>query len=182
MSGCIFLDRDGTISAAAPPHQYILSREQVHFLPGALRALAFLNKNSGRKIAIVTNQSPVGRGLMSEEDLDRLHDWMIGQIERAGGYVHEIYVCPHIPDAGCQCRKPKPGLFFQAAQDLHIALGQSVVVGDTAADLEAAHAAGVWECYHVLSGHDEDLRLPFPFTSCDTLWDAAQAIVRQEDQ
>ena len=175
MNGCIFLDRDGTINACAPPHQHVTERAAFQWLPGALEALAFLHKNSERRIAIVTNQSWVGgKAVQGEkpnllrdwERLDTLHDWMIAQIERAGGQVDEIYVCPHTPDDGCKCRKPKPGLLLRAAEDLGVDLRQSVMVGDSLTDLQAAWAAGIQEVYRV--------------TPTYRLLDAAREIVEKE--
>lgn len=180
MTGAIFLDRDGVINVKAPPHQYVTTREQFEFLPGVLDALAFLAKNSGRKIVIVTNQSPIGRGLATWDQVLDLHGWMEEQIEAAGGRLDGIYVCPHTPQEGCACRKPKPGMLRIAALGLDLDLvhpnepketldlSASCLVGDTGTDIQAAHAAGVYECY--------------PVSARWTLADVAPLIVRQEQR
>jgi histidinol-phosphate phosphatase family protein len=107
MTSAIFLDRDGTINELAPPHEYITTREQFRFLPGALDALAFLAQNSGRKIVIVTNQACLGKGLATWEQVLSLHEWMEGQIEEAGGRLDGIYVCPHRPDENLRLCLPQ---------------------------------------------------------------------------
>jgi D-glycero-D-manno-heptose 1,7-bisphosphate phosphatase len=180
--GAIFLDRDGTINGLAPEHEYVTSPDAFQFLPGALDALAFLAQNSERPIIIVTNQSPIGRGMVRQADVDALHVWMIERIEAAGGRIDGVYVCPHRPELGCNCRKPTPGLLFRAARDHDLDLGASCLVGDTSSDIKAARRAGVQECYFVLTG-----RAPaqFPDNGQEyeiyaTLHDAAQAIVRKE--
>jgi len=170
----IFLDRDGTINRRPLPHQHVTSSEEFCFLEGALDALAFLAQNSERKILLVTNQSGV-----PQEQVDDLHDWMTLVIESIGGRVDEIYVCPHAPEDECDCRKPKPGLLLQAAQDLDLDLSKSVMVGDSASDLEAGWAAGVQDCYLVLA--DALGRLPHGnYRGYATLLDVARAIVSAE--
>jgi D-glycero-D-manno-heptose 1,7-bisphosphate phosphatase len=135
----VFLDRDGVVNQNRS--DYVLAWEHVRFLPGvfdALRALAA----SDFRIVMVTNQSPVGRGLLDLEVLQRINQGMIFEIEAAGGRVDGVYYCPHHPDQGCQCRKPKPGMLLQAAVELQLDLSRSYLVGDALSDVEAALAAG----------------------------------------
>jgi D-glycero-D-manno-heptose 1,7-bisphosphate phosphatase len=181
MTGAIFLDRDGVINEAIPGG-YVLTREQFRFLPRARSALAFLAKNSGRKIVVVTNQSPIGRGMVTRQQVNALHDWMVQEIEEAGGRIDEVRVCPHAPENKCPCRKPAPWLFLQAAVKYRIDLGRSVMVGDTLSDIHAARAAGITECYRTCSGLplEDPPADPHLYTLVGTLSEAAMAIVSRE--
>jgi D-glycero-D-manno-heptose 1,7-bisphosphate phosphatase len=182
MSGAIFLDRDGTINANAAPGEYILTREQFRFLPRARDALRFLAQNFGGQIVIVTNQSPVGRGLTTLAQVDNLHRWMAEQIWQAGGPIIGVCLCPHTPEYDCVCRKPRPGLFLQAAADFDIDLEQSVAVGDALSDMQAAWAAGIRECYRVRTGlpFEDPLEEAHKYAVVGTLSEAALAIVGKE--
>ena len=182
MRGAIFLDRDGVINVNAAPHEYVTDRKDFVFIPGVLEALALLAQHQERKIVVVSNQPGIGKGLVTCQKVDDLHTWMQNRISEEGGWTDGVYVCPHRPTDGCACRKPRPGLLIQAAKDLDIDLSKSVMVGDTGHDLQAGWAAGVPECYQVLTG------LPLePFQAGGheyeiyaTLLDVARAIVRKE--
>ncbi len=136
----VFLDRDGVINRNRP--DYVKAWEEFEFLPGALKALERL-AGSPFYIVVVTNQSAVGRGLVSRGDIDGIHTRMERAIRGARGRVDAIYYCPHTPADGCDCRKPRPGLLFQAAEKLQLDLAASYLVGDDLSDAEAALAAGV---------------------------------------
>jgi D-glycero-D-manno-heptose 1,7-bisphosphate phosphatase len=192
--GAIFLDRDGVINDAIPGG-YVLTREQFRFLPRARAALAFLSKNSERRIVIVTNQPAIGKGLTTWEKVLALHAWMEEQIEEAGGRLDGIYVCDHTLEDNCACRKPKPALFQIAALGLDLDLvnpenepqitldlSRSVMVGDTLSDIRAARAAGIRECYRVCCGLplEDPPALPDLYTLVGTLPEAAVAILRNE--
>jgi len=184
MKGAIFLDRDGTINRCAAPHEYILHPEDFHFLDGALDALAYLDQNSERQLVIVTNQPAIGKGLATEASIAQVHVRMMNALSHIGCRLPAVYLCPHAPWEGCECRKPKPGLLLKAAMDLDLDLSQSVVVGDTGHDLQAGWAAGVPECYQVMTGAPLE---SFPtdgheYETYATLMDAAQAIVRKEQR
>ena len=135
----IFLDRDGVIVENRA--DYVKSIAEVQILPGALAALAQAARLDAR-IVVVTNQSAVGRGLLSEAGLLAINAYVHAAILAAGGRIDGWYFCPHHPAAGCDCRKPKPGMLLSAATDLHIDLPASVMVGDAVSDLLAGHAAG----------------------------------------
>jgi D-glycero-D-manno-heptose 1,7-bisphosphate phosphatase len=141
-----------------------------------------LNKNFGGKILVCTNQSPVGQGLSERAQIHALHAWMTEQIEDAGGRIDGFFVCPHRPEAGCDCRKPQPGLFLEAAEVFDLDLSRSVMVGDALSDMQAAWAAGVRECYRVKTGlpFEDPLQEPETYTVVGTLSEAALAIVRKE--
>lgn len=140
MFPAIFLDRDGVIIENVPA--YVRSWADVSIFPQAVQALARLN-HSPYKIVIVTNQAGIGKGLFSQVEADAINQQLIGEIERAGGHIDGVFMCPHTPEENCNCRKPKPGLFLQAARQLSLELNSSIAIGDRWFDLQAAHAAGV---------------------------------------
>jgi D-glycero-D-manno-heptose 1,7-bisphosphate phosphatase len=133
----LVLDRDGVINYESP--QYIKRPEEWIPLPGSLEAIARLS-TAGYRIAVVTNQAGVGHGLFSDETLQAIHAKMLQAIFCSGGKVERIYYCPHPPEAGCECRKPKPGMLKQAQTDFGLTLVGVPVVGDTLRDLLAARA------------------------------------------
>jgi D-glycero-D-manno-heptose 1,7-bisphosphate phosphatase len=136
----VFLDRDGVINSDRA--DFVKSWEEFEFLPRSLRALAALAQTPFR-IVVITNQSGIGRGLLTETTLQEIHASMIVQVRGAGGRIDAVYYCPHAPDAFCACRKPAPGLFFEAARDLGIELTSSWAIGDSHRDVQAANYAGV---------------------------------------
>jgi histidinol-phosphate phosphatase family protein len=135
----IFLDRDGVINRRRVDH--VKSWAEFEFLPTALEALRLLRERRATTV-VITNQSAVGRGLLSEAELDGIHGQMLELISSGGGEVAAVYACPHLPEAGCGCRKPAIGLLERAAEDLGLNLSGSVLVGDSESDIGAARAAG----------------------------------------
>lgn len=138
----VFLDRDGVLNRKAPPAQYITRPEDLELLPGVETAVAALNR-LGRKVIVVTNQRGIALGLYSQQELARIHEKLQTQLAAHGGHLDAIYVCPH--EAGqCNCRKPLTGLFEQAFLDFPEATpGRSVMVGDSAQDIEAGIRVGM---------------------------------------
>lgn len=136
----VFLDRDGVINANRP--DYVKSWAEVRFLPGVFRALARLARTPFA-IVVVTNQSPVGRGLLAPEVAEEINRRIQAMVAAHGGRIDAVYLCPHRPEEGCACRKPKPGLLLRAAQERDLNLAASYMVGDALSDVEAARAAGV---------------------------------------
>ncbi len=136
----VFLDRDGVIIANRD--DYIKSWHEVEFLPGAIAALRRFSQ-SNYAVVIVTNQSAVGRGIISLQQANDINRRVVAEIRAQGGRVDACYVCPHHPDDRCVCRKPSPGLLFQASQELGLDLSESYMVGDALTDLQAARVAGV---------------------------------------
>jgi D-glycero-D-manno-heptose 1,7-bisphosphate phosphatase len=134
----VFLDRDGVINENR--RDYVRNWEEFEFLPGALASLCRLAEGD-HSVIIISNQSAINRGLVSRSDVDRINQRMVKEIEKAGGRIDGIYVCPHRPDEGCDCRKPKPGLLYQAVEELGIDLTSSYLVGDALSDMGAALAA-----------------------------------------
>lgn len=135
----VFLDRDGVLNENRA--DYVRSWEQVVILPGVFEAMQRLAA-SPFVVVVVTNQSAVGRGLLTEETLAAIHQGIVREVQQAGGRIDAVYACPHRPEDGCTCRKPQPGMLLQAAQDLDIDLERSYLVGDAVSDMEAAVAAG----------------------------------------
>lgn len=140
MYPAIFLDRDGVIIKNRP--EYVRSWADVEIYQHSLEALAKIN-NTPFKIVIVTNQSGVGRGLIPRSVADRINACLVKEIERAGGRIDGVYMCPHAPIEACDCRKPKAGLLIKAANDLSIDLSQSIMIGDALTDVIAGFAANV---------------------------------------
>ncbi|HEY1899688.1 MAG TPA: HAD-IIIA family hydrolase [Steroidobacteraceae bacterium] len=138
----LILDRDGVLNQEAAEHGYILRPEDFQWLPGSLQALVTLSR-LGLRISIATNQSAVGRGLMSPRQLEQVLAAMRTQAQAAGAHIDGVYACPHSPGAHCDCRKPAPGLIRSAVQDSGIPPTQTLLVGDDVRDVEAARAAGV---------------------------------------
>jgi len=135
----VFLDRDGVININRD--DYVKSWDEFVFIQGSKEAIKLLNDNNFW-IILVTNQSPIGRGIFSHETLEKIHDKMLQELYQAGAHIDAIYYCPHSPDDKCECRKPKPGLLTRAAEELDIDLKSSILVGDSDGDLEAGNAVG----------------------------------------
>jgi len=138
-SSVVVLDRDGVINEDSP--DFIKTPAEWHALPGSLEAIARLH-HAGITVVVATNQSGVGRGLLSIDTLWDIHRKMLAEVSAAGGYIDRIFFCLHGPDEGCECRKPKPGLLYQAAEYLACGLENMIVIGDSARDLESAVVVG----------------------------------------
>jgi len=138
----VILDRDGVLNEEAPNRGYITRPELWQWLPGAREALALLARARVR-VSVATNQSGVGRGLMTAADLEAVHERMRREAQAAGGRIDALFACLHAPEAGCSCRKPAPGLIQAAVAAAGVPQSQTLVVGDAGRDLEAARAAGV---------------------------------------
>jgi D-glycero-D-manno-heptose 1,7-bisphosphate phosphatase len=150
-----FLDRDGTINVKAPEGEYIESEVDVCLLEGAAAAIRRLNE-AGVPVVVVTNQRGIALGRMTEDDLARVHSRLAGLLAREGARVDGWYHCPH--DRGsCDCRKPGTAMFELAAAEHGIAdLGRTVVVGDSASDMEAGRRLGATTVSIKRGGEDAD--------------------------
>ncbi len=135
----IFIDRDGVINYNRP--DYVKSWDEFEFIPGAKEAIKRINE-SDKLLIIITNQSPIGRGIFTPNKLDEIHILMLAELSEFGCHIDAIYYCPHHPDDNCDCRKPKPGLILRAARDLNIDLRECWMIGDSDSDLKAGAAAG----------------------------------------
>jgi D-glycero-D-manno-heptose 1,7-bisphosphate phosphatase len=135
----VVLDRDGVINEDSG--EFIKTVGEWRPIPGSLEAIAALTRG-GYRVAVVTNQSGVGRGLFDEGALAAIHRRMDEAVRSAGGALAGIYYCPHHPDAGCDCRKPKTALLRRLERDLDCSLAGLPFVGDRFSDLDAAAAVG----------------------------------------
>jgi D-glycero-D-manno-heptose 1,7-bisphosphate phosphatase len=134
----VFLDRDGTIVA---DKHFLADPAGLELLPGAVEGLRELQR-LGARLVVVTNQSGVGRGYFPASAVERVHEGLRALLEEDGVELDAIYSCPHSPEEGCSCRKPAPGLFLRAADDLGIDLDASFVLGDRDVDVEAGRRIG----------------------------------------
>lgn len=135
----IMLDRDGVINYDSKV--YIKSPEEWHPIPGSFEAIALLTK-AGYKIGIASNQSGIARGLYTEQTLAKIHQKMLQGVEEAGGRIDKIVYCPHMPDAGCACRKPQPGMLYELANFFDATPKGRYFIGDRKTDVVAARACG----------------------------------------
>ncbi len=151
----VFLDRDGVINEFPGNGKYVTKVKDFRFLPRVLRALRMLNE-TGHTIFVVSNQAGVGRGVFSQDKLDRITNRMLTDVERSGGKIRKVYYCTHRPEAGCTCRKPGIGSVDRAFQTLNRTMRSAknaFFVGDTKADVETGYNAGCRTIF-VLSGRE----------------------------
>ncbi|MBL4849964.1 MAG: HAD family hydrolase [Planctomycetes bacterium] len=151
-----FLDRDGVLNHRIPGDTYVKTPAELEILPHVAEAAQRLQA-AGYLLVVVTNQRGVARGMLSLDDLEAIHDKLRDHFSAAGAPLSAVYVCTHERDAGCACRKPKPGMLLRAAEELGLDLSSSLLIGDSASDLAAAEAAGVPLRAQIES--DSDLRL-----------------------
>lgn len=142
----VFLDRDGTLNVRPPKACYVERPEDYIWLPGAIEAVKRLN-GAGYLVLLISNQPGIARGKLTEEMLQDIHNKMILELADAGAHIDKIYYCPHNWDEGCECRKPKPGMLYQAQKDFSLNLRKGYLIGDDERDIEAGNAAG---CHSVL--------------------------------
>ena len=135
----VILDRDGVINHDST--SYIKSPAEWKPIPGSLEAIALLNQ-AGYRVLVATNHSGVGRGLFDMATLNAIHDKMHRALGLAGGRIDGIFYCPHAQDAGCNCRKPKPGLLEEIGRRFGVSLEGVPFIGDSLRDIEAALAVG----------------------------------------
>jgi len=184
MQRAVFLDRDGTINLEK---EYLYRIDEFEFVPGAPEAIRRLNE-AGFIVVVVTNQSGVGRGYYTEDDVEILHRFISRELERHGAHVDAWMYCPHHPSGkgsyalACSCRKPLPGMLLEAAGKLNIDLKRSIMIGDKCADMEAAVAAG---CRPILVrsgyGAEEELCVPDGIEICDDLLCAVISLTDAHD-
>jgi D-glycero-D-manno-heptose 1,7-bisphosphate phosphatase len=149
----VFLDRDGVINKKPPKADYVKKWKDFQFLPGAIEGMKLLSQK-GFEIYIITNQPGIARGMMTEEDLETIHSNLVLEAEKNGVSIKEIYVCKHGWDEGCDCRKPKPGMLFRAANEHYFNVTETIFIGDDERDEEAGRAA---ECRTILMEPDGNL-------------------------
>lgn len=135
----LILDRDGVINRDSD--DYIRCVADWTPIPGSIKAIADLSR-AGYRIAVASNQSGLGRGYFTEQDLEEIHARLCALVEDGGGHISGIFYCPHLPEEGCNCRKPATGLLDTIARELGEPLQGAYLIGDSLKDLQAAQAAG----------------------------------------
>ena len=143
----VFLDRDGTLIEDVG---YPRDPETVRLLEGAVEALAALRR-AGYALVVVSNQSGIGRGIVTQEQAEAVHERFVQELRAHGVELDDARYCPHRPEDACACRKPAAGLLLDSARELGLDLARSFMVGDKPDDVEAGRAAG---CRTVLLGAD----------------------------
>lgn len=169
-----FIDRDGVINEE---RNYVHRISDFVLLPGVIEGLTLL-RDAGFRLIVVTNQAGIARGYYDQADMDRLHDHLRELLAEHGVSLDAIYFCPHHPQGNiqalaieCECRKPLPGMLFQAAKDFDLDLPASVLIGDKRSDVQAGRRAGVGRTVIVESGHylEESDRLEADLAAADLL-------------
>ncbi|WP_321504065.1 D-glycero-beta-D-manno-heptose 1,7-bisphosphate 7-phosphatase [uncultured Methanoregula sp.] len=138
-NNAVFVDRDGTINIDV---HYLNDPDKFEMYPGVGEGIKQL-KVKGYKIIVITNQSGIGRGYFTEQQLFRVHERMITEFQKFDVTLDGIYYCPHHPDDHCNCRKPNTGLFEKAVQEHNIDVKKSFMLGDKMLDIEAGKKIGV---------------------------------------
>ena len=136
----VFLDRDGTLNVRPPKACYVEKEEDFIWIPGSMEAIKLL-KDAGYITILISNQPGIARGNLTVETLDRIHEKMQSDLKKLDCSIDYIYYCPHNWDDGCDCRKPKPGLLYQAQKDLSLDLTKCILFGDDERDIKAADNA-----------------------------------------
>ena len=138
----IFLDRDGTINKRPPKAEYICKPNDFIWLDGAKEAIKKLN-DAGYSIIMISNQAGIARGVMTADDFQSVQNKMNDDLKEIGAHIDAVYYCPHGWDSNCDCRKPKPGMLYQAQKEYSINLPECLMIGDDERDIETAHNAGM---------------------------------------
>jgi D-glycero-D-manno-heptose 1,7-bisphosphate phosphatase len=176
----ILLDRDGVINEESPA--FIKSPEEFLPLEKSLEAIALLNQHD-YKVFVITNQSGLARGLFDEKTLNAIHQKMRDEAAKVGGKIEAIYFCPHQASDLCECRKPKPGLLKQFANDYGVDLADIYFIGDSLRDIQAAQNAGAMPVL-VKTGNgvktlQENPALLTSILIFENLYDAAKSIIKR---
>lgn len=141
-SPAVIIDRDGVLNERPPRAEYVRSVADFRWRNGSLEALRLLRQH-GYRVIVVSNQAGVARGAMTNEAVEAIHGAMQEEARRAGGAIEAVYFCPHGWDEGCACRKPQPGMLFDAQHERQLDLSRTPFIGDDVRDGEAADAAGM---------------------------------------
>ena len=143
----VIFDRDGVLNEIPrPPSRYILKKSELIFLDSTISLIITL-QNSGKNVVIATNQQCVGKGLLSQSNLDSIHNEINLTILQKGGKQIDFFVCPHLEGSNCSCRKPKPGLLELAIKKYNAAKTRTIFIGDQVSDEQSANAAGIQFIY-----------------------------------
>jgi D-glycero-D-manno-heptose 1,7-bisphosphate phosphatase len=168
----VILDRDGTMVI---DRGYLADPDRLEFTPGAPEALRWLSQ-SGYRLVVITNQSGIGRGLFSRDDVEAMNARLHDMVERVGSKLTKIYYCPHAPEAYCACRKPNLALMEQAATELGFSPREAVVVGDKDSDIEFGFRVGARAILIASETPDASRRIVSSLT-VPNLMEAARSII-----
>jgi histidinol-phosphate phosphatase family protein len=173
-SPVVILDRDGTIIADA---HYLRDPNHIQLLPGAVEGLQRLTE-LGLQLLLVTNQSGVGRGFFSMREVEAVHEELRKRLFHHGIQLRGIFVCPHSPDQGCECRKPKTGLVKDAVQSLCLRLERVYVIGDRSCDIDLSHNLGATALWVSNATHHDEVAQSArgPHFTVNNLLEAAMVI------
>jgi len=180
----VFLDRDGVINYDSP--DYIKSWEEFRFLPGSLAAIRRLTRH-GFTIIVITNQSAIARNMITPDGLETIHRNMKTAVASHGGRITDIFFCPHLPEDGCDCRKPRPGMIQNALKHYDIDLSRAYMVGDSAKDIQCARNAACGGAVLVRTGNGMKTERALkdgqalPDYTAENLLEAADWIIRQQE-
>jgi D-glycero-D-manno-heptose 1,7-bisphosphate phosphatase len=171
----LFVDRDGTMN---PDLHYLKEARRLELCRGVGDALS-LARDHGYLVVCVTNQSGIERGFYTAQDVEQIHARLNELLAPHRAHVDAFYFCPHTPEHGCDCRKPRTGLFEQARRDWNIDFGSSAVLGDRALDIEAGRTLGLLTALVLPRGHEEEVRAEVrdPSLRSDILADSFAAAV-----
>lgn len=169
----VILDRDGVINEESPA--YIKHPNEWIPIPGSDQAISRLNR-AGCWVVVASNQSGIGRGLLSIKTLYLIHQRMRTWLKASDGWLDGIYVCPHTPEVNCACRKPKVGLLTAIARDFLIPASETVFIGDSGRDLEAGCAMG-YKTLLVKTGNGKQTALNCPYVEKSAMFDDLKGAV-----
>ena len=151
MNKAIFLDRDGIINLERK--DYVKTIKEFILIDRIFDVIKMIN-SKGYLVIIITNQSAINRKIITENNLREIHNHFLKLAKNKNAKIDGIYFCPHMPSENCECRKPKPGMILKAAQEFQIDLKNSVMIGDSNTDIEAAQQAG---CHGILVEESDSL-------------------------
>ena len=176
-SKILLLDRDGTLNHRPPKATYINSWTDFKWLPGVKEGLKILARE-GIKFIVISNQAGVARGMLTDSQVISINEEMKRELEEGSIEILKSYYCPHHWDENCFCRKPNPGLFYQASKDFLFRLDKALFIGDDPRDCQAAYNAG---CKSLFIGDQEELneitKKEYPLKSFQKLYDAVPDIL-----
>jgi histidinol-phosphate phosphatase family protein len=168
----LLVDRDGVINEKAPRGEYIAKWSDFRFVPGNIRGLKKLSEQ-GFEFIVISNQAGIGRGILNAEEVSKINEEMKNTLKKEGICILDVYVCPHHWEDKCYCRKPNPGLFFQASRDWLFRLDKTCFIGDDPRDCQAAYNAGTKSIFLGNAAELCDLSgEEYPHFICDSISDA----------
>jgi D-glycero-D-manno-heptose 1,7-bisphosphate phosphatase len=175
----IFLDRDGVINESVGEGKYVTSIQDFHFKPSSIEAIkTLLEKNF--YLVIVTNQSCIGRGIISLETLDKIHTHLLQETKLGNAHIQAVYICPHAPEANCNCRKPRSGLLVRACAELKITPEHTFFIGDAESDIVAGKNIGC-KTIHIQETYSHKTKVDATYTSAN-LGDAVAKILNLQKE